>query len=801
MDEEDIDQRSDATIDHEDVDHEEQTDRSGKKPNNGNGKTKSKKIGQYILGKSIGEGTFGKVKQGMHIHTGEKVAVKILEKDKIQDVADVERVAREIHILKIVRHPCVVQLYEIIETQKQLYLIMEFANGGELFDFIVEQQRVEEREACYYFQQIIAGVDYISKLGIVHRDLKPENLLLDHNRTIKLVDFGLSNTYKPGETLKTACGSPCYAAPEMIAGKRYTGTNVDLWSCGVILFAMICGFLPFEDPNTSQLYKKILNAEYKIPSFVSKDGADILKGILETDADKRLTIEQIREHPWYKQHQETRHNGIIVGSDQIPVDDALLEEIKKFDYDLDYARKCIEANKHNDVTASYNLLLKSKLREGKMTIQEAYECKNDLASLMKRHPRFQNLTDNMPDRLKNTNRKDQNANSMPPKTRIPKEIEDPNTDRDSTNGKLKPKVLKIDPELEKEIKSKKRTGSTGGSSAKEAEIIGAEHIKKSGSPSLSPMGHPQFPISKGPLLKQILARGNPQMTVSHSSKNEKLLKRERSNNSKNNLPKKRNKISKNSIDFAHLFKNAHQNKKRTNHKGISQSDLSAGTPMGIGNVGPPPISIGFGIPRGRHKKAATAFDYENLNNSFQVDRYRHNTITATPSQRTKRKRKGSKKVRVSCDLNNSLVLNSKTTPMSKKKMVSLMNSTINHQMLDISARPVSVLNKTIYTTGLREQISHFPSLMFQKKIKKKKFRVRSRGGSPKNGKAIAHNLYQAYMRGNNSSKVKSSVGYNTVVLNNSMSLVRPKKTTNIPNRKITLSQTSKQPYKKILKER
>jgi hypothetical protein len=127
------------------------------------------------------------------------------------------------------------------------------------------------------------------------------------------------------------------------------------------------------------------------------------------------------------------------------------------------------------------------------------------------------------------------------------------------------------------------------------------------------MGHPQFPISKGPLLKQILARGNPQMTVSHSSKNEKLLKRERSNNSKNNLPKKRNKISKNSIDFAHLFKNAHQNKKRTNHKGISQSDLSAGTPMGIGNVGPPPISIGFGIPRGRHKKAATAFDYENLN--------------------------------------------------------------------------------------------------------------------------------------------------------------------------------------------
>ena len=125
----------------------------------------------------------------------------------------------------------------------------------------------------------------------------------------------------------------------MIAGKRYNGTNVDIWSCGVILFAMICGFLPFEDPNTSQLYKKILNAEYKIPNFVSKDGHDILKGILETDSDKRLTIEQIRNHPWFKQNEEVNFNGIIVGTDQIPVDDELLNDLKQYDYDLDYSRK------------------------------------------------------------------------------------------------------------------------------------------------------------------------------------------------------------------------------------------------------------------------------------------------------------------------------------------------------------------------------------------------------------------------------------------------------------------------------
>lgn len=218
-------------------------------------KPKNKKIGDYIIGKSIGKGTFGKVKKGVHIKTNEKVAIKILEKDKIQDVADVERVAREIHILKIVRHPNVIQMYEIIETKKQLYLIMEFAEGGELFDYIVSKKRLDEKEAWGIYQQIIGGIEYISKLGIVHRDLKPENLLLDYNRTIKIVDFGLSNTFKKGETLKTACGSPCYAAPEMIEGKDYHGTVADIWSSGVILFAMICGYLPFEDQDTSKLYK------------------------------------------------------------------------------------------------------------------------------------------------------------------------------------------------------------------------------------------------------------------------------------------------------------------------------------------------------------------------------------------------------------------------------------------------------------------------------------------------------------------------------------------------------------------
>ena len=156
--------------------------------------------------------------------TSEKVAIKILEKDKIKEQADITRVMREIQILKIVRHPNIVQLYEIIETSRQLFLIMEFVPGGELFNYIVKKKRLENREACRFFHQILAGIEYLHSIKICHRDLKPENLLLDENMNIKIVDFGLSNTYKNGETLKTACGSPCYAAPEMIAGHRYHGS-------------------------------------------------------------------------------------------------------------------------------------------------------------------------------------------------------------------------------------------------------------------------------------------------------------------------------------------------------------------------------------------------------------------------------------------------------------------------------------------------------------------------------------------------------------------------------------------------
>lgn len=253
--------------------------------------TPTKNIGHYALGKTIGEGTFGKVKLGTHILTGERVAVKILEKDKIKEQADLERVAREINILKTMRHPHIIQLYEIVETTRSLYLIMEYADGGELFDHIVKLSKIKDREAAQFLLQILSGVEYIHQHRVTHRDLKPENLLLDTTkRNLKIVDFGLSNYYSPGGTLKTACGSPCYAAPEMIAGKRYVGMQVDIWSCGVILYAMLCGYLPFEDPVTSNLYKKIISGDFTIPKYISVSAKELLKGMLNIDPTQRFTI-------------------------------------------------------------------------------------------------------------------------------------------------------------------------------------------------------------------------------------------------------------------------------------------------------------------------------------------------------------------------------------------------------------------------------------------------------------------------------------------------------------------------------
>ncbi|CEM38022.1 unnamed protein product [Vitrella brassicaformis CCMP3155] len=269
-----------------------------------------KKVGDYVLGATIGEGTFGKVRLGTHTRTSEKVAIKILEKDKIKGDEDWTRVVREISILLRIRHPHVIQLYEILQTHDQLLLIMEYASGGELFDYINAHRGLTDREACKFLQQILAGVEKLHRMGVAHRDLKAENLLLDEYRDIKVVDFGLSNTYHAGQSLKTACGSPQYAAPEMLAGHHYEPGGSDVWSCGVVLYAMICGHLPFEDRDTARLYGKILKRRLRgihtkadLPRCVSEGAADLIRGMLTVRPEQRLQIHQIRQHPWYQHFQ------------------------------------------------------------------------------------------------------------------------------------------------------------------------------------------------------------------------------------------------------------------------------------------------------------------------------------------------------------------------------------------------------------------------------------------------------------------------------------------------------------------
>jgi 5'-AMP-activated protein kinase catalytic alpha subunit len=239
---------------------------------------------------------------------------------KILDDSDRTRIEREIKILKQIMHHNIIQIYSVIETPTTIYLVMEYASGGELFGLIVLKKKLAEHEACRFFQQIISALEYLHKLGIAHRDLKPENLLLDARKDVKIVDFGLSNTYKGNEVLRTPCGSPCYAAPEMIAGKAYFGMKVDIWSIGVVLYTMVCGYLPFDEKNNDVLYKKILDGRYTLPKFLSYTLKDLIRKILVTDPNKRYNFEQIRNHPWFSLNNPQCVNvGFFIKNMTIPV--------------------------------------------------------------------------------------------------------------------------------------------------------------------------------------------------------------------------------------------------------------------------------------------------------------------------------------------------------------------------------------------------------------------------------------------------------------------------------------------------
>jgi len=261
------------------------------------------RIGMYRLDKTLGEGTFGKVKLGFHEITGSKVAIKIINREALRAQKGMDaKTRREIQILKQLRHPHIIKLYEVIETPTDIFIVTEYGSGGELFEYIVRHGKLSEDEARKFFQQIIAAVDYFHRNRVVHRDLKPENLLLDSKLRVKVADFGLSNLMRDGDLLCTPCGTPNYAAPEVISGQLYAGAEVDVWSCGVILFALLCARLPFEDDFIPHLFKKIREGIYTFPPHVSPECKQLISAMLAVDPLKRITVAEIREHPWVKQN-------------------------------------------------------------------------------------------------------------------------------------------------------------------------------------------------------------------------------------------------------------------------------------------------------------------------------------------------------------------------------------------------------------------------------------------------------------------------------------------------------------------
>ncbi|CAG5117787.1 unnamed protein product [Candidula unifasciata] len=327
------------------------------------------KIGHYILGDTLGVGTFGKVKIATHQLTGHKVAVKILNRQKIKNLDVVGKIRREIQNLKLFRHPHIIKLYQVISTPTDIFMVMEHVAGGELFDYIVKHGRLKEPEARRFFQQIISGVDYCHRHMVVHRDLKPENLLLDSNNNVKIADFGLSNMMTDGEFLRTSCGSPNYAAPEVISGKLYAGPEVDIWSCGVILYALLCGTLPFDDEHVPTLFRKIKSGIFAIPEYLNKDVVSLLCHMLQVDPVKRATIKDIREYDWFKKDlpdylfpTTTDHDASIINQD-------IVREIcEKFNVEeVEVHRALLADNPHDQLYIAYHLILDNQLMHEKVS--------------------------------------------------------------------------------------------------------------------------------------------------------------------------------------------------------------------------------------------------------------------------------------------------------------------------------------------------------------------------------------------------------------------------------------------------
>ncbi|XP_012217552.1 serine/threonine-protein kinase SIK3-like isoform X2 [Linepithema humile] len=318
------------------------------------------RVGYYELEKTIGKGNFAVVKMATHVVTKSKVAIKIIDKTKLNE-ENLAKIFREVHIMKRLRHPHIIRLYQVMETEKMIYLVTEYAPGGEIFDHLVRNGRMPEPEARRIFRQIVLAVRYLHQQSVVHRDLKAENLLLDADNNIKLADFGFSNEYTPGVPLSTWCGSPPYAAPEIFEGKHYDGPRADVWSLGVVLYVLVCGALPFDGPTMQLLRSVVVSGKFRIPFFMSADCEKLIRHMLVVEPERRLSISQILTHSWMDGEGvvELEPGGCSPDVSVPPqLNQLVIENMLRLPgLSADTLLQAIKGNTFDHVSAIYNLLV------------------------------------------------------------------------------------------------------------------------------------------------------------------------------------------------------------------------------------------------------------------------------------------------------------------------------------------------------------------------------------------------------------------------------------------------------------